>query len=59
VLFIDFISMDPFNNYNYILTIVDSLTRFAKFIPTTKNITGEGVLKLIQKEWISHDDKPK
>jgi len=59
VLFIDFISMDPFNNYNYILTIVDSLTRFAKFIPTTKNITGEGVLKLIQKEWISHSDKPK
>jgi len=59
VLFIDFISMDPFNNYNYILTIVDSLTRFAKFIPTTKNITGEGVLKLIQKEWISHYDKPK
>ena len=51
--------MDDFNNFNYVLTIVNSLTRFAQFLLTTKNITGEGVLKLIQNEWITHFDKPK
>ena len=57
-LFIDFISMDPCNEYNYVLTIVDSLTKFCKFIPCSKSITGEETLKLILKEWVMHYDKP-
>ena len=32
-LYIDFISMDDHNQFNYVLTIVDGLTRFVKFIP--------------------------
>jgi transposase InsO family protein len=58
ILFIDFIDMPQFNHFNYILTIVDSLTRFTHFIPCTKNITGEGTLRLLLTEWIRHYDKP-
>ena len=50
--------MDSHNEYNYVLTIVDALTRFVKFLPCTRNITGEETLKLILREWIMHYDKP-
>ena len=50
--------MDPCKNHNYVLTIVDALTKFVKFIPCTKNISGEDTLTLILKEWIVHYDKP-
>jgi transposase InsO family protein len=59
VLFVDFISLDTYDNFDYVLTMVDSLTRFAKFVPCNKHISGESVLKIIQKEWIQHYDKPK
>ena len=58
LLYIDFVQMDDFNHHNYVLTIVDALTKFAMFIPCTKNITGELTLKLVHKEWISHYGKP-
>ena len=58
LIYIDFVSMDPYNQHNYVLTIVDALTKFVKFIPCTKNISGEDTLKLILKEWIVHYDKP-
>ena len=58
LLYVDFISMDPCNQHKYVLTIVDALTKFVKFIPCTKNISGEDTLKLILKEWIVHYDKP-
>ena len=54
-----FFAMDAFNYFDYVLTIVDALTRFVIFIPCTKNITGEGTLKTILKEWISHFGKPR
>ena len=57
-LFIDFISMDSHNEFNYVLTIVDSLTKFTKFIPCSKSITGEETFRIILKEWIMHYDKP-
>ena len=58
ILYIDFISMDNCDKYNYVLTIVDGLSRFAKFIPCTKNITGEETLKVIFQHWIQHYGKP-
>ena len=58
LLFIDFIALDPQDQFNYVLTIVDSLSRFSLFIPCSKNISGEETLKLILKEWISHYGKP-
>ena len=50
--------MDPVGHYDYVLTMVDSLTRFVKFVPCNKNITGEGTFKLILEHWIQHYDKP-
>ena len=57
-LHIDFIAMDPYNNFDYVLTVVDSLTRYVQFIPCTKNITGESTMKLNMSEWIAHYGKP-
>ena len=59
LLFIDFIAMDPFNGLDYVLTIVDALSRFVRFVACNKNITGEGTLKLIMSEWISHYGCPR
>jgi hypothetical protein len=50
LLYIYSISMDQFNGIDYVLTIVDALSRFVRFIPCKKNITGEGTLKLILQE---------
>ena len=58
LLYIDFVSMDSHNQFNYVLTIVDSLTKFVKFIPCSKSISGEETLKTILLEWILHYDKP-
>ena len=58
ILHIDFIAMDAYNNFDYVLTIVDALTRFTMFLPCQKNITGEGVLKLILERWITPYGKP-
>jgi len=59
ILYIDFVSMDTHNTFDYVLTIVDALTRYVRFLPCTKNITGEGTFKLILSEWISHYGKPR
>ena len=57
-LYIDFIQLDPVDQYNYVLTMVDSLTRFCKFVPCRKTITGEETLRIILTEWIQNFDKP-
>ena len=38
VVYIDFVQMDPFNNFDYVLTIVEALSRFVKFIPCQKQL---------------------
>ena len=58
VLCLDFVQMDPYNGFDYVLTLVDHLTHFVQFIPTQKSITGEGVLRLILDRWISFFGKP-
>ena len=58
ILYIDFVAMDEFNNQDYVLAIVDGLTRFVQDIPCHKSITGEKTLRLILKEWIQKFDKP-
>ena len=58
ILYIDFIQMDAYNNFDYVLTIVDALSRFTKFVPCHKSITGEGVLKILLERWIDPYGKP-
>ena len=55
---IDFIQLDLFNNFDYVLTIVDALSRFAVFVPCNKHVTGEKVFHMIVSEWISRFGKP-
>ena len=58
ILYIDFVQLDMYNNMDYVLTVVDSLSHFAQFFPCQKGITGEGVLKLLLERWISIFGKP-
>ena len=50
---IDFFEVDPYNGRDFILTICDSLSRFAQFVPLTKKSDGEKVLRLFYERWIS------
>ena len=59
IIYVDFISMDEYNSFDYVLTIVDGLSRFAQFVPTKKKVDGEGVLKLLFQHWIQPFGKPK
>ena len=47
-----------YNNFNYVSTVVDSLSHFVQFFPCQKGITGEDVLKLIMDRWIGPFGKP-
>ena len=57
-LYVDFVQMDAFNNFDYVLVVVDALSRFVQCYPCQKAITGEGVLKLLLERWISPYGKP-
>ena len=57
-LYLDFVQMDMYNNFDYVLTVVDSLTHFVQFCPCQKSITGEGVVKILLERWISAFGKP-
>ena len=58
VLYVDFVALDEFNNFDYALGIVDGLSRFVQYIPCHKEISGEKNLRLILKEWIEKYGKP-
>ena len=36
VLYVDFVSLEEWSNFDYVLTIVDGLSRYAQFVPCTK-----------------------
>ena len=59
VVFIDFTEVDAFNGFDYVMSIVDGLSRFAQFVPTKKTITGEGAFKLLFQNWISKYGAPR
>ena len=58
IVYLDFVQMDPYNNFDYVLTVVDALSHFVQFLPCHKGITGEGVLKLLLERWIAPYGKP-
>ena len=58
MLYIDFVQMDAYNHFDYVLTVVDALSRFVQFYPCQKGITGEGVLKMLMERWIAPFGKP-
>ena len=58
VIYLDFVALDEFNNFDYALGIVDGLSRFSMYLPCKKEISGEKVLKMILKEWIEKFGRP-
>ena len=59
VVFIDFTEEDAFNGFDYVMSSLDGLSRFAQFVPTKKTITGEGTFKLLFQNWISKYGAPR
>jgi hypothetical protein len=57
-IFLDFVALDEYNSMDYVLGIVDGLSRFCLYLPCQKEITGEKVLKLVLKEWIQNFGRP-
>jgi len=58
VIFLDFVALDEFNNFDYALGIVDGLSRFSMYLPCQKEISGEKVFKMILKEWVEKYGRP-
>ena len=59
ILYVDFTSMDEYNGHDYVMTIVDGLSRFAQFVPCKRKLDGEGALNLIWQNWIQRYGKPR
>ena len=52
MIYVDFVQVDEFQGFDYVLTVVDGLSRFVRFFPCKKSITGEKAFKLIFEGWI-------
>ena len=46
ILYIDFVQVDEFQNHDYVMTVVDGLSRFARFVQCRKTINAEKSLQL-------------
>ena len=57
-LYVDFIQVDEYQNFDYVMTIVDGLSRFVRFFPCKKSITGEKAFRLLFEQWIQVYGKP-
>jgi hypothetical protein len=58
IIYLDFVALDEFNSFDYALGIVDALSRFSIYLPCKKEISGEGVFKMIMKEWVQKYGRP-
>ena len=59
VLYVDFTSMDEYAGHDYVMTIIDGLSRFAQCVPCRKKLDGEGALHIIWQHWIQRYGKPR
>jgi hypothetical protein len=58
--FMDFIiDLPSFSSYDFILVVVDCLTKMAHFIPCAKTITSEGTTKLFLDHVFGYHGLPK
>jgi len=58
MIYIDFVSMDPYNGHDYVLVAVDALTHFVQIWACQKTITGEGVIRILIDRWFRVFGKP-
>ena len=52
MIYVDFVQVNEFNGHDYVLTVVDGLSRFVRLFPCKKSITGEKAFKLIFEGWV-------
>ena len=52
IVYVDFIQVDEYNNFDYLFVMVDGLSRFTRIFPCRKKIDGEHVLKMVFENWI-------
>ena len=50
--------MDKYGAFDYVLTIVDSLTKFVRTIPCNTHITGRESLHLFLDRWVAPYSEP-
>ena len=48
---LDSIQVDEFATYDYVLTVVDALSRFVRFFPCRKTVTGEKAFQILWEGW--------
>jgi hypothetical protein len=58
VLHLDYVHMDEYDGYDYVLVVVDALTRFCRVFPCKKTITGEETIQLLLDQWFGVYGKP-
>ena len=58
VLYIDFVQVDEYQNLDYVMTVVDGLSRFCRFIPCKKTINAEKALRLFFENWVQVYGRP-
>jgi len=58
IVYVDFVQMDEFNGFDYVMSIVDGMSRFAQFVPCKKTVTAEQAVKMLFREWIMKFGKP-
>ena len=59
ILYIDFTCVDEYAGHDYVMTVVDGLSRYAQFIPCKKKLDGEGAFQLLWQHWIQKYGKPR
>jgi transposase InsO family protein len=52
LIYLDFRVMDGFGGFDYLLVVMDGLSRFVQLFPVSKHISGEQVLSLLFSRWI-------
>jgi hypothetical protein len=51
LVYLDFRVMDAYGGFDYLLVVMDALSRFVQFFPVSKHISGEQVLSLLFARW--------
>ena len=59
VLYVDYTEMPKFGGYDVALVVTCGLTRFTRWFPCTKHITGEETIKILLEEWFCVYGAPK
>ena len=58
LVYLDFTHMGSYGKYDYVLTMVDSLTKFVRTVPCNTHITGKESVELFLDRWVAPFSEP-